>query len=122
MEPRPNARRATNSRWMLESTMSDELMPEIGPETGLETGLEARPGFAVSRRQFLLGSAAASSAVLWAGCAPPPSAEFEAQSRIRVSEDVLTAFENWYATSCGGCDAGCGVIVRVIEGRSKKVE
>src|SRR5207244_1399607 len=106
--------------------MTDEVVSsdmEVATD-GIHSGL--------TRRQFLLASGTtAAGAVLWAGCGSTPPAEFgaqfaatefEAQSRIRVSEDVLSAFENWYATSCQQCDAGCGVIVRIIEGRSKKVE
>src|SRR5581483_6129079 len=95
--------------------MSDDPVRDQSAERRLPGGL--------TRRQFLLGSAAtAASGVLWAGCAPPDPAEFEAQSRLRVSSDVLTAFENWYASGCQGCGAGCGMIVRVIEGRAKKIE
>ncbi len=28
----------------------------------------------------------------------------------------------WYNTTCGMCDAGCGVKVRIVEGRAKKIE
>jgi len=102
--------------------MSDEVEKSMSDDLNQPSGIETDSS-GLSRRQFLLGSATtAAGAVLWAGCAPPPAAEFEAQSRLRVSEDVLTGFENWYATGCQQCDAGCGVIVRVIEGRSKKVE
>ena len=74
----------------------------------------------LSRRQFLL-AAGASSAVVFTGC-QPPMREFNAESRVRLAEDVVTAYENWYATTCRMCGAGCGVIARVIEGRAKKIE
>lgn len=77
----------------------------------------------LTRRQFLQTAAASGmGAVVFTGCGTTASHEFIIQSRTHLSEDTLTAFENWYASTCRGCDAGCGVIVRVIEGRAKKVE
>jgi anaerobic selenocysteine-containing dehydrogenase len=78
----------------------------------------------LSRRQFLqVLAASGAGAVVFTGCQPPPALrEFQAQSRVRLAEDILSAYENWYATACRQCGAGCGVIVRVIEGRAKKVE
>ncbi len=76
----------------------------------------------LTRRQFLQAAGAtAATAVVFTGCATDRR-EFIAQSRVALSEDVLSAYDNWYATTCQGCGAGCGVIVRVIEGRAKKVE
>jgi anaerobic selenocysteine-containing dehydrogenase len=60
-------------------------------------------------------------AVAFVGCTPPKH-ELAVQSRVRLAEDLVSAYENWYATACRGCDAGCGVVVRVVEGRAKKVE
>jgi anaerobic selenocysteine-containing dehydrogenase len=73
------------------------------------------------RREFLLASSAAAGAVLFAGCVPPQR-ELEAESRVLQAEDVLSAYDNWYATTCRGCEAGCGVVVRVVDGRARKVE
>ncbi len=77
----------------------------------------------LTRRQFLQTAAVSSvGAVVFTGCQPAASHEFIAQSRTLLSEDTLTAHENWYASTCRGCEAGCGVVVRVIEGRAKKIE
>jgi len=76
----------------------------------------------LSRRQFLTATAAAAvGAVAFTGCAPPTE-KMQAQSRLRVAEDTLTAFENFYATACRQCTGGCGMLVRVVEGRAKKAE
>ena len=69
----------------------------------------------------LAAGAGAAGAVAFTGCGIPATA-FRAQSRVRSAEDEVSALEDWYATLCRGCDAGCGVIVRVVEGRAKKVE
>src|SRR4051794_27822948 len=75
-----------------------------------------------TRRQFLqVLAASGAGAVMFTGC-QPPRRELQAQSRVLLAEDVLSAYENWYATACRGCGAGCGAIVRVIEGRGRKVE
>jgi anaerobic selenocysteine-containing dehydrogenase len=77
--------------------------------------------FALTRRQLLAAGGTAAAAVGFTGC-QPPEREFMAQSRLRLAEDTVNAFENHYATACRMCGAGCGTIVRVIEGRAKKVE
>src|SRR5207247_6522956 len=91
--------------------MSDELSPQ---ERATPLGL--------SRRAFLkaVGVSTAAGAVVFTGCEPPPH-ELMSQSRVRLAEDILTSLQSYYATTCRQCAAGCGVIVRVIEGRSKKV-
>lgn len=37
-------------------------------------------------------------------------------------DEIVPGVANWYATVCGECDAGCGLLVRVMEGRAKKIE
>lgn len=37
-------------------------------------------------------------------------------------EDVIPGLAYWYASLCAQCNAGCGIIVRVMEGRAKKIE
>ena len=49
------------------------------------------------------------------GCQPQPR-ELMSQIRVRLAEDILSSFQSFYATTFTQCDAGCGVIVRVIEG------
>ena len=75
----------------------------------------------LSRREFLLTSSVAAGAVLFTGCVPPQM-QMETESRVLQAEDVLSAYDNWYATTCRGCEAGCGVVVRVVDGRARKVE
>src|SRR5262249_36821244 len=81
----------------------------------------------LTRRQFLQAMAATSavSAVAFTGCQPGhpiQGHEFSMESRARLAEDVASAYENYYATTCRGCSAGCGLVVRMIEGRAKKIE
>jgi len=76
----------------------------------------------LSRRQFIKAAgASAIGAVVFAGCSFPKT-ELMVQSPARMPEDLVTGTDNWYATLCRMCPAGCGIIVRVMEGRAKKIE
>jgi anaerobic selenocysteine-containing dehydrogenase len=37
-------------------------------------------------------------------------------------DQIVPGVADWYASVCGECPAGCGVLVRVMEGRAKKIE
>jgi anaerobic selenocysteine-containing dehydrogenase len=37
-------------------------------------------------------------------------------------DEIVPGVDNWYASVCQECDAGCGIIVRVMEGRARKIE
>ena len=41
---------------------------------------------------------------------------------IPPDEGVTPGRANYYASSCRACPAGCGILVRVSEGRAKKIE
>ncbi|MDO8690258.1 MAG: molybdopterin-dependent oxidoreductase [Dehalococcoidia bacterium] len=75
----------------------------------------------LTRRQFLQLSGAAAGAVAFVGCSPR-SGELLVESASQMPEDMVTGIDNWYATICRMCPAGCGIIVRVMEGRAKKIE
>ncbi len=76
----------------------------------------------LSRRQFLQVLAASSvSAVVFAGCSVPAH-ELQEQSLLRQPEDLAASSEDWYATVCRVCPAGCGMLARVVDGRVRKVE
>lgn len=76
-----------------------------------------------TRRKFLkLIGGSAFGAVLFQACGVPED-ELLVQSPIEMPEDLVTGLVNWYATACHECSTrGCGVVVRVIEGRAKKIE
>ncbi|MBI4298950.1 MAG: molybdopterin-dependent oxidoreductase [Chloroflexi bacterium] len=77
---------------------------------------------ALSRRKFLvLAGGSALGAVIFEACGVP-SRELLVESPIEMPEDAVTGLDNWYATLCRQCSTSEGVIVRVIEGRAKKVE
>lgn len=37
-------------------------------------------------------------------------------------ENVIPGVANWYASLCTQCSAGCGAIVKIVDGRAKKIE
>jgi len=76
----------------------------------------------INRRQFLtLMGGSAAGAVLFQACGVPED-ELIVQSPIEMPEDMVTGLDNWYATLCRMCQTSEGIVVRVMEGRAKKIE
>jgi anaerobic selenocysteine-containing dehydrogenase len=76
---------------------------------------------AVSRRNFLrLGGASVAAAVL-AGC-QRPRRWVALEPYVRPPEEQLAGVATWYASTCRQCPAGCGIVVRVMNGRALKIE
>lgn len=74
----------------------------------------------MKRRTFLqLGGMTAAGALL-AGC--QSKNEKLIPFLVPPDEGVTPGLANWYASACRLCPAGCGILVRVSEGRAKKVE
>ena len=77
---------------------------------------------ALTRRQFLtLTGGSAAAAVIFQACGVPED-ELLVQSPFEMPEDAVTGLQNWYATTCRQCPTGEGLVVKVMEGRAKKVE
>ncbi|MBI3361196.1 MAG: molybdopterin-dependent oxidoreductase [Chloroflexi bacterium] len=72
----------------------------------------------LSRRDFLKISVGAAVTTGFASDARPILLE----PFVRPPEDVLPGQATWYASTCRQCAAGCGIVVRVINGRAKKIE
>ena len=76
----------------------------------------------LTRRQFLKWSGATGvGAVVFAGCTVPEE-EIRVQSPLRLPEDLVTGRDNFYATTFQNGASSEGLLVRVMEGRAKKVE
>src|SRR3990172_7254118 len=70
------------------------------------------------RRDFLkIGAGAAAATGL--GTA---ARQIALEPFVRPPEEVLPGQATWYASTCRQCAAGCGIIVRVINGRARKIE
>jgi MoCo/4Fe-4S cofactor protein with predicted Tat translocation signal len=73
-----------------------------------------------SRRDFLKAMGFGLAAASAAACSPIP--ERRAVPMLAEPEGMLPGVASWYATTCGGCPAGCGLLVKVRDGRPIKVE
>jgi anaerobic selenocysteine-containing dehydrogenase len=76
----------------------------------------------LSRRDFLkmVGTGAAATAVL-TGCGPA-SRYVTREPYTKMPEYTYNGLSTYYATTCRECSAGCGLIVRTMQGRALKVE
>ena len=74
----------------------------------------------LTRRDFLKW--AGLSAMGAVACNFFPEREMRMQSPALLAEDLVTGRDNWYATLCGQCPEMEGIVVRVMEGRAKKVQ
>ena len=63
----------------------------------------------------------AGAAVLFQACGVPEEEQL-VQASLEMPEDLVTGLDNWYATVCRQCDTSEGIVVRVMEGRAKKIE
>src|SRR5512134_25778 len=76
----------------------------------------------ISRRDFLkLATAGATTTAVLTGCGPA-SRYVQREPYIRMPEYTYNGLSTYYATTCRECAAGCGLIVRTMQGRALKVE
>ena len=77
---------------------------------------------ALTRRQFLKWAGVTGiGAVVFNGCRVPDH-EIQVQSPVEMPEDLVTGRDNYYATAAQLGAASEGLLVRVMEGRAKKIE
>jgi anaerobic selenocysteine-containing dehydrogenase len=75
-----------------------------------------------SRRDFLkLASVGAATTAVLTGCGPA-SRYVQREPYSRMPEYTYNGLSTYYATTCRECAAGCGLIVRTMQGRALKVE
>jgi anaerobic selenocysteine-containing dehydrogenase len=76
----------------------------------------------ISRRDFLkLASVGAATTAVLTGCGPA-SRYVTREPYSRMPEYTYNGLSTYYATTCRECAAGCGIIVRTMQGRAHKVE
>jgi anaerobic selenocysteine-containing dehydrogenase/Fe-S-cluster-containing dehydrogenase component len=74
----------------------------------------------IKRRDFLKVLGVTGAGATMTGCG---TGEVEKLLPYVVApEEITPGVATWYATTCGGCSAGCGMWVRTREGRAVKVE
>ena len=76
----------------------------------------------ISRRTFLkAGLATTTAATVLTGC-KFPQRWVNLEPYVIPPEEQLAGQATWYASTCRQCPAGCGIIVRVMNGRALKIE
>lgn len=76
----------------------------------------------ISRRDFLkLATAGAATTAVLTGCGPA-SRYVEREPYQKMPEYTYNGLSTYYATTCRECAAGCGLVVRTMQGRAIKVE
>ena len=76
----------------------------------------------ISRRDFLkLASVGAATTAVLTGCGPA-SRYVTREPYTKMPEYNYNGLSTYYATTCRECSAGCGLVVRTMQGRALKVE
>ncbi len=75
----------------------------------------------LTRRDFLKAGTAGAIAAALTGC-QRAKRWVALEPYVRPPEEQLTGVATWYASTCGQCPAGCGIVVRVMNGRARKIE
>jgi anaerobic selenocysteine-containing dehydrogenase len=75
----------------------------------------------ITRRNFLKSSAAVVASAVLAGCQNPRRWVI-LEPYVRPPEEQLAGVATWYASTCRQCPAGCGIVVRIMNGRALKIE
>lgn len=74
----------------------------------------------LSRRSFLKVAAVGAGI---SGCVPVSrQMARQLEPYTRPPEEALPGEATWFASTCGQCPAGCGIVVRTVNGRVKKIE
>ena len=81
---------------------------------------EAATADSIDRRSFLKTSGFTLAGSLLVGCSRGPVEK--AIPYLVQPEEMVPGRANWYATTCGGCSARCGALVKSRDGRPIKLE
>ncbi|MCI0595964.1 MAG: TAT-variant-translocated molybdopterin oxidoreductase [candidate division Zixibacteria bacterium] len=99
----------------IEKTRQEEFFSK--PESVME---ELDKGGAAFSRRDMLKLAGVAAVFAAAGCARKPVEKLIPY--VNQPEEIIPGVPVWYASTCGECAAGCGVLVKTREGRPIKME
>lgn len=89
------------------------------PGEELEEQAAAPAAITMDRRTFLQLMGGAVGAAVLAGCARPVE---KIIPYLDQPPEMPPGVATWYATTCHGCSAGCGALVKVVDGRPITLE
>jgi anaerobic selenocysteine-containing dehydrogenase len=95
--------------------MKSYSSPSNKPMNAEPKAANAKP---LNRRGFLKVVAGVTAAT---GLAPAAKS-YIVEPYVNPPAEELPGQAAWYASTCGQCPAGCGIVVRTINGRAKKIE
>src|SRR5512146_2431068 len=76
----------------------------------------------ISRRNFIkLSLVGSATAAVLSGCKWPKRWVI-LEPYVKPPEEQLAGEATWYASTCRQCPAGCGILVRIMNGRALKLE
>lgn len=73
-----------------------------------------------SRRSFLKAAGFSLAGAILTSCARAPVEK--AIPLLNAPQDIVPGKAYWYASTCAGCQAGCGILVKTRDGRPIKIE
>lgn len=76
----------------------------------------------VSRRRFLQILGASSAGAALAGCADDKTQLLKPRVKSEGEGGQIPGVPVWFSSTCTECSAGCGVAVKVVDGRAIKIE
>ncbi len=91
----------------------------------LETDADGKPDmsktpvYGISRRSFLAALGYSAVGLSLINCRVP---EQKIIPNLANAPEQTPGIANWYASTCAGCSAGCGTLVKVRDGRPIKLE
>jgi len=92
---------------------------KILQEHDIREGDTPKPHAGVSRRSFIEMIGYSAAVLALNGCRAP---EQKIIPYLRQPVELTPGVANWYASTCGGCGASCGTLVKVRDGRPIKLE
>lgn len=99
----------------LPADRSDEFESAPAMNGSADDGIDGH-----SRREFFKLMGASLALMGTAACTRRPAEKIVPY--LKKPEDVTLGVANWYASTCGECDSGCGILVKSREGRPIKFE
>ena len=104
----------TEKLWQIFNQQDADEVPQLA---NIESPPMPRPG--VSRRTFIEMIGFSAAALAFTSCRAP---EQKIIPYLRQPVEFTPGVPSWFASTCAGCDAGCGVLVKVRDGRPIKIE